>query len=104
MNIFKYKIKREFRILNELTQEQKDRIKQLRADGLSYNSIADIMNISRYTAYFHCLSDSEKIEFYNKVRHRPSKETERNRQRMFRQRKIHLYEIGGLYKKGEEDD
>ena len=103
MNIFKYKIKPEFRISNELTQEQKDKIKQLRADGLSYNRIADIMGISRYTAYFHCLSDLEKIEFYKKVKHRPPKEVERERQKAFKQRKIHLYEIGGLYEKGENE-
>lgn len=102
MNLLKYRIKPEYRLTNKLTNAEKKKIVKLRSKGLSYNKIADIMHISRYTAYFYCLSDDAKVEFYKKVEHRPSREVENERQKRFRKRKLKLFKLGGLYKKKEK--
>ena len=93
-----YKIKPEFMNRRFLTQAEINEIKILRADGVSYNRIAEILNISTYTAYYYCLSERDRVEFVKKTRHRISKEAELKRQKMFLKRKRLLYKIGGLYR------
>lgn len=60
------RMKREYDDRCHITKQQIERIRELRAAGMSLPKIADIVGVSKYSAWFYTLEDTSKYKYVHK--------------------------------------
>ena len=95
---FKLKIKDEHKKFTYCTQEEIERMEELRALGLSYQKIADIVGRAKLTVCYHLKGEEyrDQLRADNNVRAKEWYKNHKEWKREYYENRIKMYERGEL--------